>query len=59
MKVAMPPEVLAAPFKAIARRHANKVDAYLDYASPTDAKGRYLHFDQLRPRIPKELEGNR
>ena len=56
MKVAKPPEVLAAPFKAIASRDANKVDAYLDYASPTDTKGRYLHFDQLRHRIPKELD---
>ena len=42
------------PFQQIAENAPSKLDAYLELFSPIDSKGRYLHFDELKYRLPKE-----
>lgn len=44
------------PFQQIAENAPSKLDAYLELFSPIDSKGRYLHFDELKYRLPKDLD---
>ncbi len=56
-KVALPPKnTIRAPFEHIAKECPEKIEQYLELFSPVDAKGRYLHFDELRYRLPKGIE---
>lgn len=56
MKVLTPPAVQPAPFSTIAAKNPEKLSQYLEYFSPIDKKGRYLSFDDLKYRIPAELD---
>ena len=56
-KVANPPgDLLESPFEHIAKSCPEKLVDYLELFSPVDSKGRYLHFDELRYRLPKGID---
>jgi hypothetical protein len=44
------------PFKTIAKSCPEKLDDYLALFFPTDKQGRYLHYDDIRFRLPKALD---
>ena len=44
------------PFKKISENCPEKISDYLDLYNPIDHKGRYLHFDKFRFRVPKTLD---
>lgn len=54
--IKLPPPSRLSPFEIIIRDHAEKGGAYLEFNTPLDDKGRYLHYDELRFRIPKGLD---
>ena len=56
MIVAPPTERILTPFSKIAESCPEKLESYLALFSPTDEKGRYLHYDDIRFRLPKELD---
>jgi Fic family protein len=51
-----PSEIVVSPFQHIAENEPTKLDDYLNLFSPIDSKGRYLHFDELRYRLPQGLD---
>ncbi|VVP69390.1 hypothetical protein PS910_00573 [Pseudomonas fluorescens] len=51
-----PPEVHPEPFEAIMDRHPNDVADYIVFHQVIDKEGRYLHFDQMRHKIPRRLD---
>ena len=51
-----PPPTNPTPFKDILAKHTAKAGAYLDFSHCVDSKGRYLHFDKMRFRIPSDLD---
>lgn len=51
-----PPPTNPNPFQDIIEKHSDKAGAYLAMSHCVDSKGRYLHFDKLRFRIPKDLD---
>ena len=53
---APPKDKILSPFQYIAEHVPQHLEQYLDLFSPIDQKGRYLHFDALRRRIPKDLD---
>nr|WP_136250923.1 Fic family protein [Ningiella ruwaisensis] len=55
MNIKKPPEVIENVFSKIASEAFENMDAYLDFFSPTDKKGRYLPYDELRHRIDDGL----
>jgi Fic family protein len=55
--IAVPPaERLPNPFKTIAKACPEQLDNYLALFFPTDEQGRYLHYDDIRFRLPKGLD---
>ncbi|WP_194868393.1 Fic family protein [Pseudoalteromonas sp. PPB1] len=44
------------PLTWITEHAPNELSRYFDHASVVDDKGRYLHYDELRFRLPKGLE---
>lgn len=56
MQVKRPPNATTNPFALIAEKCPEKLNDYLEFFSPTDKKGRYLHYDQLKFRVPTELD---
>ncbi|WP_462156968.1 Fic family protein [Pseudoalteromonas sp. GB56] len=54
--VSKPPKFLGSPFKYIAENDPSKIDDYLSLFSPIDSKGRYLHFEELKYRLPTGLD---
>lgn len=44
------------PFSVIAANCPDKLGQYLEYFSPIDKKGRYLHFEDLKYRLPASLD---
>lgn len=56
MIVVPPIERIPSPFSRIAEDHPEKLDDYLALASPTDEKGRYLSYEDIRYRLPKSLD---
>ncbi|TLX46078.1 cell filamentation protein Fic [Pseudoalteromonas phenolica] len=46
------------PLAWIAENESQDLQQYFDHASALDTKGRYLHFDELRFRLPKGLNVN-
>jgi len=56
MNITKPPKVELNPFSTIAASCPDKLTNYLDYFSPIDKKGRYLHFHELRHRIDSALD---
>jgi len=56
MKITEPPKVELSPFSVIAENCPDKLIDYLDFFSPTDEKGRYLPFHELRYRIDSALD---
>ena len=54
--IKLPPPVNKNPFEAIIKDHVEKAGEYLSLSTPLDDKGRYLHFDKLRFRIPEGLD---
>ncbi len=58
MIVAPPQNRVLSPFNKIAESCPEKLERYLALFSPTDEKGRYLHYDDLRFRLPKGLDLN-
>jgi Fic family protein len=53
-----PSELIISPFQHIAENEPEKIDEYLGLFSPVDSKGRYLHYDEFKYRVPKELDAN-
>ncbi len=51
-----PPAVIRNPLAKIASETPELLESYMDYFSPTDKKGRYLPFSELRYRVDKELD---
>lgn len=51
-----PPPVQPDPFEAIIDQHPDYVTDYIDFHQVIDKEGRYLHFDQLRHKIPRRLD---
>ena len=51
-----PQELIKNPFQLIAEKEPNKLEDYLELFSPVDTKGRYLHFDDFKYRLPKNLD---
>jgi len=43
------------PFQEIVENEPKKLGLYIDLHSPVDNKGRYLHFDHFRFRVPEGL----
>jgi Fic family protein len=57
--ITKPPRALQAnPLQKIVTEHTQHVDKYLEWYSPLDAHGRYLHFDQLRFRTDHQLDNS-
>lgn len=55
--IAVPPRIrVSNPLSKIAKECPEKLDDYLALSFPTDEKGRYLHYDEIRFRLPKELD---
>lgn len=46
------------PFQRILDESPDSLEAYLELHSPIDKKGRYLHYDSFRYRVPKELDAD-
>jgi Fic family protein len=51
-----PSERIANPFNRIAEQCSEQLGDYLELFAPVDDKGRYLHFDELRHRLPAALD---
>lgn len=56
MKVRNPPTSSSFSWSQLAKESPELMDAYMEWATPIDAKGRYLHYDELRYRVPKPLK---
>jgi Fic family protein len=54
--VKSPPKLIPNPFARIIKEHGDQTGAYLELSQALDSQGRYLHFDKLRFRFPKELD---
>ncbi|HLT04546.1 MAG TPA: Fic family protein [Pseudomonas sp.] len=44
------------PLSVVAEREPERLSQYLEFFTPLDDKGRYLPFDELRFRIPRDLD---
>lgn len=51
-----PKDRILNPFNKIAKSCPDKLESYLELFSPIDERGRYLHFDDIRFRLPKQLD---
>lgn len=51
-----PPKVVENLFEAIWEQNHGNALQYFNYHSIVDPDGKYLHYDQLRRRIPKDLD---
>jgi Fic family protein len=51
-----PPAATPQPFETILDTHPSDIPAYVGLHQVIDKEGRYLHYDQLRYRIPKGLD---
>lgn len=56
MITAPPTDRIMSPFQHIAENAPQHLEQYLELFSPIDSKGRYLHYDAIRRRVPKGLE---
>ncbi|MDX1489741.1 MAG: Fic family protein [Pseudohongiellaceae bacterium] len=56
MKLKTLPIVEQNPLTIIAEKCPEKLAKYLEFYSPIDHKGRYLHFEELRFRVPSDLD---
>jgi len=56
MSIKKPPEEEPNPLAVVANSYPDKLGQYLEFLSPMDSKGRYLHYDELRHRIDGELD---
>ena len=55
--IAHPPKKLISnPLQAAFESHQDHMEKCIELFSPTDGKGRYLPFDELKYRFPRELE---
>jgi len=56
MKIKNPPELLnAKQLMKVIDKSGDHILKYFEFMKPVDEQGRYLHWDSLRHRIPKEL----
>lgn len=51
-----PPVLITNPLSVVAEREPERLSQYLEFFTPLDDKGRYLPFDELRFRIPRDLD---
>ncbi|MCF5166402.1 Fic family protein [Pseudomonas congelans] len=51
-----PPKAIPNPFSCIIKDHSEQIGAYLEVGQVLDDQGRYLPFDKMRFRFPKELD---
>ena len=55
--IASPPkELISNPLQLALEKHSEHLKEYIELLSPTDNKGRYLHYDQLRYRFSNDLD---
>ncbi|MBD8188914.1 Fic family protein [Pseudomonas viridiflava] len=54
--IKLPPKHEMNPFTDMSKRFPDQVGLYLSLHNALDEKGRYLHFDKMRFRIPAELD---
>lgn len=51
-----PPKLDVDPFLAVIENHKERFGEYAELGRPVDSKGRYLHYDEFRFRVPKGLD---
>lgn len=51
-----PPKTLFNPLGDVIEKHMDQLPKYLTMHRPVDEKGRYLHFDEFRYRVPKGMD---
>src|SRR5690606_41694967 len=51
-----PPVPITNPLSVVAEREPERLSQHLEFFTPLDDKGRYLPFDELRFRIPRDLD---
>lgn len=56
MPVITPPKIDLNPLSTVIKDHVANAAEYLEWHSPIDSKGRYLHYDQVRRRLKPNLE---
>lgn len=54
--ITRPPQPVPTPFSLILQTHPEKIPEYLHLSHPMDPKGRYLHYEDWRFRLPKGLD---
>lgn len=55
MKIKEPPKLIDAPFQVVYTEYTDDIEKYMALARPTLADGRWLHFDELVRRWPKDV----
>lgn len=56
MIVSPPGKIHNEAFRIIGEEHSGKFNDYLELFASVDSKGRYLHYDSMRRRVPKGLD---
>lgn len=51
-----PPKLVLNPFKVVIEQHTEMAGTYLELSHALDSKGRYLHFDKFRFRLPANVD---
>lgn len=54
--IKLPPELHPNPFQVLVKEHPDRLGEYLDLNAPLDDKGRYLHYHELRHRVPEGID---
>lgn len=54
--ISRPPQAIPNPFTVIVQDHKDQFAQYMELSHPLDAKGRYLHYDKWKFRLPKGLD---
>jgi Fic family protein len=54
--ISVPPDIVQDAFQKISTDNPEQLSNYLELYSSVDSKGRYLHYDNFRRRVPKELD---
>ncbi|MEY4588637.1 MAG: hypothetical protein RL497_713 [Pseudomonadota bacterium] len=55
MKIKEPPKAIPAPFSVLFKEYGDRADDYMTHARATLPDGRWLHYDQLVRRWPKDI----
>ena len=56
MKIRTPPSTTSFSWSQLAKETPELMDTYMEWSTPIDPKGRYLHYDELKYRVPSPLK---